>query len=433
MIVGAGFAGFHAARTLARLARGAVEIVLVNPNDYFLYFPLLPEVTAGILEPRRVTVPLATGCPGVRFVLGTVYGVDRVCRRVAYLDARGDHQSLGYDRLVITVGSVNKLLPIPGVAERAYGFRSMAEALYLRDHLIREVEIANTADDPERRAACRTFVVVGAGYTGTEVAAHGQLLTKDAAERCPGLGDRQVRWLLVDHAPRLLPELDPRLSHAAHKVLAKRGVEIRLRTTVEEASYEGVRLSDGEFVPSRTLIWCVGVRPDPVIEDLGLTTIRGRLVVDAYLNVPGHPEIYACGDAAAVPDLTRPGEITGMTAQHAQRQGKRVAHNIAASYGHGTRKPYKHRNLGFVVDLAGWRAAANIRGVALSGVPAKVLAGGYHLMAIPGNRLRIAADWTLETVLPRQVVRLGLVPPASVRLAATADAPAPAGAVRRTS
>jgi NADH dehydrogenase len=432
VIVGAGFAGFNAARTLARLARGAVEIVLVNPTDYFLYLPLLPEVTAGILEPRRVTVPLATGCPGVRFVPGTVYGVDRTGHCVVYLDAKGDHRSLAYDRLVLTVGSVNKLLPIPGVVEHAYGFRSMAEALYLRDHLIREIEIANTTEDPAERAACRTFVVVGAGYTGTEVAAHGQLFTRDAAERCPGLGDRSVRWVLVDLAPRLLPDLDPRLSRAAHRVLSKRGVEIRLRTTVDEASHEGVRLSDGELVPSRTLIWCVGVRPDPVIEDLGLPTIRGRLVVDAYLNVPGHPEIYACGDAAAVPDLTRPGEITGMTAQHAQRQGKRAAHNIAASYGHGTRKPYKHHDLGFIVDLAGLSAAANIRGVALSGLPAKVLASGYHLLAIPGNRLRITADWTLETVQSRQVVQLGLVPPAAVRLAATADEPAPPGAVRRT-
>jgi NADH dehydrogenase len=148
--------------------------------------------------------------------------------------------------------------------------------------------------------------------------------------------------------------------------------------------------------------------------------------------VPGHPEISACGDSAAVPDLTRPGEITGMTAQHAQRQGKRVAHNIAASYGHGARKPYKHHDLGFVVDLGGARAAANVLGVALSGVPAKMLAGGYHLMAIPENRLRITADWTLEALQSRQVVQFGLVPPASVRLAATAEEPAPPGAVRRT-
>ncbi|MBC6459817.1 NAD(P)/FAD-dependent oxidoreductase [Actinomadura sp. HBU206391] len=432
VIVGAGFAGFHAARTLSRLARGAVEIVLVNPTDYFLYLPLLPEVTAGILEPRRVAVALTNNCPGIRFLLGTAYGVDRAARRVLYLDARGDHRSLDYDRLVLAVGSVNKLLPIPGVAEHAYGFRSLAEALYLRDHLLREVEIGNATEDPVERAACRTFVVVGAGYTGTEVTANAQLLTKDAVTRCPGPGDQEVRWVLVDIAQRLLPELDLRLSEAAHKVLTKRGVDIRLHTTVEEATSGGVRLSGGEFVPSRTLIWCVGVRPDPLIESLGMTTMRGRLVVDAYLNVPGHSEIYACGDSAAVPDLTRPGEVTAMTAQHAQRQGKRVAHNIAASYGHGERKPYKQHDLGFVVDLGGTRAAANPLGVALTGFPAKVVASGYHLMAIPSNRLRICADWTLEALLSRQVVQLGMVPPSSVRLAATAEAPAPPGAVRRT-
>ncbi|HEV7963599.1 MAG TPA: FAD-dependent oxidoreductase, partial [Actinoplanes sp.] len=176
-----------------------------------------------------------------------------------------------------------------------------------------------------------------------------------------------------------------------------------------EATHDGVRLTDGGFVATRSLIWCVGVRPDPLVEDLGLETVKGRLVVDEYLNVPGHPEVYACGDAAAVPDLTRPGQITPMTAQHAQRQGKRVAYNIAASYGQGKRRPYKHRDLGFVVDLGGPQAAANPLGVPLAGLPAKVVTRGYHLLALPGNRTRVSADWLLNAVLPRQTVQLGIV------------------------
>jgi NADH dehydrogenase len=429
VIVGAGFAGFHAAKTLSRLARGALDIVLVNPTDYFLYLPLLPEVTGGVLEPRRVAVSLATGCPSVRFILGTVYDIDVEGSRVAFRDAKDDYHWLAYDRLLIAVGSVNKLLPIPGVAEHAYGFRSLAEALYLRDDLLRDVEIASATHDPEERAARCTFVVVGAGYTGTEVAANGQLLTKEAAAQCPGVEEEPIRWVLIDIAPRIMPELDRRLGAAAHKVLTARGVEVRTETAIEEASYEGVRLSTGEFIPTRTLIWCVGVRPDPLIERLGLPTNRGRLVVDQYLRVPGHPEIYSAGDAAAVPDLTRPGEITGMTAQHAQRQGQRAGYNIATSYFRSPPLPYKHHNLGFVVDLGGAKAAANVMGVSLSGVPAKVVARSYHLLAVPDNRIRIATEWALDAVLPRPVVQLGVVPPEAVRLAATAEGPSRPGFV----
>src|SRR6266508_230563 len=324
VIVGAGFAGFHAARSLARLSRltkGAAELVVVNSTDYFLYLPLLPEVAGGILDPRRVSVLLA-------------------------------------------IGSVNKLLPIPGVAEHAHGFRSIAEALYLRDQLVRQIELADASEDPEEREARCTFVVVGAGYTGTEVAAQGQLFTKEAARHRPGLREQRLRWLLVDLAPRVLPELDPRLSRTADRTLSKRGMEIRTGTSVKEATSEGVLLSDGEFVRTRSLVWCVGVRPDPLVERLGLPTERGRLLVNEYLNVPDHPELFACGDAAANPF-----------------------------------------------------------GVPLSGLPAKAVTRGYHLLTIPANRPRIAADWVLDALLSRQTVQLGLVRRSAVPLAVETPAP----------
>ncbi|WP_329090809.1 NAD(P)/FAD-dependent oxidoreductase [Streptosporangium sp. NBC_01469] len=409
VVIGGGFAGFTAVRTLSRIAKGAIEIVLINPTDYFLYLPLLPEVAAGILDPRKVAVPLAGDHPGVRHLLATADTVDIEARRVKCTDAEGNHRELGYDRLVIAVGSVNKLLPVPGVAEYAHGFRSIAEALYLRDHLIRQVELADASDDPEERRARCTFVVVGAGYTGTEVAAQGQLLTLAIRARRPGLRDQPVRWILADIAPRILPELDERLSRIAHRTLSERGMEIRTGTSVAEATAEGVKLSDGEFVATKTLIWCVGVRPDPMVESLGLPTVKGRLLVDEYLRVPGHPEIFSCGDAAAVPDLTRPGEYTAMTAQHAGRQGKRAARNIAASYGHGELRPYKHHDLGFVVDLGGTGAAADPLGVPLSGMVAKAITRGYHLFAIPRNRVRIAGSWLLDLLVPRQTVQLDVV------------------------
>ncbi|MGC9664998.1 NAD(P)/FAD-dependent oxidoreductase [Planosporangium sp. 12N6] len=428
LIVGAGFAGYHAARTLVRLARDRAEVVVINPTDYFLYLPLLPEVAVGLLEARRVAVSVPETLPGVRLILGEVYRVDLDARRVRWVNPEGRHAEIGYDRLVLAAGSVNKLLPIPGVTEYAHGFRGVPEALYLRDHLTRQFELADAGDDPHERTARTTFVVVGAGYTGTEVTAQGVLYTDVLHARHPRLAQWRPRWLLLDVAPRVLPELDERLSRTADRVLRRRGVDVRTGVSVAEATHEGVRLTDGSFVATRSLIWCVGVRPDPLVDAIGLETVKGRLLVDEYLNVPGHPEVYACGDVAAVPDLTRPGQLTAMTAQHAQRQGRRVAHNIAASYGAGHRKPYRHRELGFVVDLGGMQAAANPMGVPLSGLPAKAVTRGYHLLALPGNRTRTAADWTLNVLLPRQTAQLGLVRSPAVPLeAATPEVVAGAG------
>ncbi len=410
VIVGAGFAGYHAAHMLSRLARGRAEITVVNPTDYFLYLPLLPEVSVGLIEPRRVTVSVPETLPGVRLILGKVDEMDLGHRQVRWVDPEDRRGQIGYDRLVIAAGSVNKLLPIPGIAEHARGFRGVAEALYLRDHMTRQVELADATDDPDERAARTTFVVVGAGYTGTEATAQGVRYTDVLRRRHPRLADHRARWLLLDVAKRVLPELDERLSRTAGRVLRELGVEVRTGTSVAEATHEGVHLTDGSFVATRSLIWCVGVRPDPLVEDLGLEMRKGRLVVDEYLNVPGYPEVYACGDAAAVPDLTRPGELTPMTAQHAGRQGRRVAHNIAASYGQGRPRPYKHHDLGFVVDLGGPDAAANPLRIPLAGLPAKTVARGYHLLSLPGNRVRTATDWTLDAVLPRQTTQLGLVP-----------------------
>ncbi|MER5456647.1 NAD(P)/FAD-dependent oxidoreductase [Micromonospora sp. NPDC002389] len=415
VIVGAGFAGYHAAKTLSRLARDRAEIVLLNSTDYFLYLPLLPEVAAGVVEPGRIAVPLTGTLNGVRVVIGEADHVDLQNRWVGFTQPEGERNRLAYDRLILAVGSVNKLLPIPGVTEYAHGFRGLPEALYLHDHVVRQIELAEQAEDPAEQRARATFVVVGAGYTGTEVAAHGQLFTDELTAQRPRLPIRP-KWMLLDVAPRVLPELDRRMSRTADRVLRRRGVDVRMGTSVAVATADGVTLTDGEYVPTCSLIWCVGVRPDPFVAQLGLRTEKGRLVVDEYLNVPGFPEVYACGDAAAVPDLTRPGEICTMTAQHAQRQGKLAAYNIAASYGQGRRRPYKHHDLGWVVDLGGKQAAANPLKVPLSGLPAKAVTRGYHLLAMPGNRARVSADWLLDAALPRSAAQLGLIPADAVPL-----------------
>jgi NADH dehydrogenase len=409
VIVGAGFAGFNAARDLSRQMGDSAEVVVVNSTDYFLYLPLMPQVGGGLIAAEHICVSLSRRLPRARFVLGTVQRVDAKQKIVHWAGPEGAAGELSYDRLLLTAGSVNKLLPIPGVADYAHGFRSVAEAMYLRDHITRQLELASVAADPAERAARCTFVVVGAGYTGTEVAAQGQLLTARLARTLPGLAGQPIRWLILDTAPRLLPELDERLSKTADRVLRRRGVEVRTGQSVAEALEGSVHLSTGEKVPTRTLIWCVGVRPDPLVSDLDLETNRGRLVVDEYMAVPGAPDIYACGDCAAVPDLTRPGQVCGMTAQHAQRQGKLVAANVAASLGKGTGKPYKHHDLGFLVDLGGVAAAANPLNIPLSGPAANAITRGYHLTAMSGNRLRVLTDWCVNVVTSPEATSFSVI------------------------
>ena len=417
VVVGAGFAGFHCLRQLERiLPPEAAEIVVVSPTDYMPYLPLLPEVGAGIVDPRHIAVPLSVVLSRTRLVPGHAVGVDFTARACEVQDPEGSRRSLHWDRLVLVPGSVTRTLPIPGLVEHAVGFKTIAEALYLRDHLLEQLELADTGDDLATRQARCTFVVVGAGYTGTELAAQGQLFTQAARRHYPHIGPDELRWVLVDLAPTIMPELGERLSRPALRILRGRGVDVRLRTTVEEVTAGAVRLSDGTIVPTRTLVWCVGVTPGPLTQVLGLHTEKGRIVVDPYLTVPGRPDVFAAGDAAGAPDPSRPGGLTPMTAQHAQRQGKVAARNLAASLGFGTRKAYRHRDLGFVVDLGGWQAVANPLRVPLSGVPAKVITRGYHLWSLPHNRLRVASDWVNDVVEHRQFVRLGLVSGPEARL-----------------
>jgi len=416
VIVGAGFAGFNAARELSRLIGATTEIVVINSTDYFLYLPLMPQVTGGLVESAHICVSLASRLRKMRFVLGTVTHVDARQKTVSWAGPEGASGQVGYDRLILTAGSVNKLLPIPGITDYAHGFRTIAEALYLRDHIVRQLELAALAADPGERAARCTFVVVGAGYTGTEVTAQGQLLTTRLARTLPGLAGQKIRWMLLDLAPRVLAELDPRLSRTAERVLRRRGVEVGTGESVAEAGDGYVQLTTGDKVATRSLIWCVGVRADPLVDGVDLATNRGRLEVDEFMAVPGAPDIYACGDCAAVPDLTRPGQVCGMTAQHAQRQGKLVARNVAASLGKGTKRPYKHRDLGFLVDLGGLAGAANPLHIPLSGPAANAITRGYHLSAMSGNRLRVLTDWTLNGITSPETTSLAVISAKSVSL-----------------
>jgi NADH:ubiquinone reductase (H+-translocating) len=412
LVVGSGFAGFHCMRRLEKLLPAdAADLVLASSADYLLYSPLLPNVASGVVEPRHIAVGLHAALRRAKVALGHVVAVDIAGHSATLRRADGSTVELAWDRLVLAPGGVTRTFDIPGVAEHGLGLKTLAEAAFLRDHVLRELENADAADDPDRRRACCTFVVVGAGYSGTETAAQMQLVTTRAAAYYPRLRPEHMRWVLVDLAPRVLPELGRRLGDKAMEVLRGRGVEVRLGTTVEEATGDAVRLSDGETIPTHTLVWCTGVTPSPLIETLGLPTERGRLKVGANLQVPDAPDVFAFGDAAAVPDLTRPGKLTGQTAQHAQRQGRTAARNVAASLGVGRAVDYRHHDLGFVVDLGGFEAVASPLGLALGGLPGLVVTRGYHVLALPspGNRIRVSLDWLLDWATRPQLARLGFL------------------------
>jgi NADH:ubiquinone reductase (H+-translocating) len=412
LVVGSGFAGFHCVRRLEKLLPAdAADLVLASSADYLLYSPLLPNVASGVVEPRHIAVGLHAALRRAKVALGHVVAVDIAGHSATLRRADGSTVELAWDRLVLAPGGVTRTFDIPGVAEHGLGLKTLAEAAFLRDHVLRELENAAAADDLDRRRACCTFVVVGAGYSGTETAAQMQLVTTRAAANYPRLRAEHMRWVLVDLAPRVLPELGRRLGDEAMQVLRRRGVEVRLGTTVEEATGDAVRLSDGETIPTHTLVWCTGVTPSPLIDTLGLPTERGRLKVGADLKVPDAPDVFAFGDAAAVPDLTRPGKLTGQTAQHAQRQGRTAARNVAASLGVGRAVDYRHHDLGFVVDLGGFEAVASPLGLALGGLPGLVVTRGYHLLALPslGNRIRVSLDWLLDWAMRPQLARLGFL------------------------
>jgi NADH dehydrogenase len=412
VIVGSGFTGFECARRLTRILRknhADVDVTIVSPVDYMLYTPLLPDVAGGVVDARFVTIPLANALRKIRIVRGRVASVDFDRHTLHYDDPEGRSRDMPWDRLVLTPGSVTRLFDIPGLATYGRGLKSAAEALYLRDHFLEQLELANIDDDSERARARRTVVIVGASYSGTELAAQMRALADAAAEQM-AFDRGSVRFLLLDMADQVMPEVGERLGTAAMNVLRERGIEVRLGTSLKEVHADHVVLTDDSRVDTHTVAWVAGVTGAPVIADLGLETERGRVKVGTDLQVPGRPDVFAAGDAAAVPDLTQPGKITPPTAQHATRQAKVLARNVAASLGYGSVKPYKHRNMGLVVDLGPRYAVANPLNVHLSGLPAKFVTRAYHLYAIPRfvNRWAVSLAYLTDAVFDRSVVSIGL-------------------------
>ncbi|WP_326751081.1 NAD(P)/FAD-dependent oxidoreductase [Streptomyces hirsutus] len=413
LVVGAGFAGVECVRRLERkLSPDDARITLVTPNSYQLYLPLLPQVASGVLTPQSVALSLRRSTKyRTRIIPGGAIGVDLKAKVCVIRGITGRIVDEPYDYIVLTPGSVTRTFDIPGLTEHAFGMKTLAEAAYIRDHVIAQLDLADAIEDPAERASRLQFVVVGGGYAGTETAACLQRLTHAAVERYPRLDPGLIKWHLIDIAPKLMPELGEKLGRSAQEILTRRGIEISLGVSIAKAGPTEVTFTDGRVVPTRTLIWTAGVVASPLIATLGAETVRGRLAVTADMCLPGADGVFALGDAAAVPDHAKgvEGAVCPPTAQHALRQGRQVADNVIATLTGRPLRPYHHKDLGLVVDLGGTDAVSRPLGVELRGLPAQVAARGYHWSALRTNvaKTRVMTNWLLNSIAGDDFVRTG--------------------------
>ncbi|RPK73371.1 NADH dehydrogenase-like protein YjlD [Streptomyces sp. ADI97-07] len=412
LVVGAGFAGVECVRRLERsLAPGEADIALVTPFSYQLYLPLLPQVASGVLTPQSVAVSLRRSRRHrTRIVPGGAIGVDTKAKICVIRKITDEIVNEPYDHLVLAAGSVTRTFDIPGLVENAQGMKTLAEAAYIRDHVISQLDLADASQDEAERESRLQFVVVGGGYAGTETAACLQRLTANAVRHYPRLDPKLIKWHLIDIAPKLMPELGDKLGVTAMEILRKRGIEVSLGVSVAEAAPDKVTFTDGRVLPCRTLIWTAGVAASPLVATLGTETVRGRLAVTPEMQVPGADGVFALGDSAAVPDLAKgDGAICPPTAQHAMRQGRVLADNLIASLRGRPLQQYVHKDLGLVVDLGGRDAVSKPLGIELKGVPAQVVARGYHWTGLRTNvaKTRVLTNWLLNAIAGDDFVRTG--------------------------
>jgi NADH dehydrogenase len=399
LVLGGGFAGGYVARLLGR--RGAT---IVSIDNYMLYTPMLPEAASGTLEPRHIVVPLREMCPHAELILGRATDHDEA-RRVLHVETAEGALEVGYEELILAPGAVSRTLPIPGLADHALGFKDLADAIYLRNHVLRELEAADAETGPAGLSAHLTFVFIGAGYAGVEALAELSDLTRDALRFYPKLRGAPQRWVLVDAAPKILPEIPSRLGEYAAQQLTARGCEVRVGTTLERVEQRTAVLSDGTRIPTHTLVWTAGVQARPLLSRWHFDVDeRGRIKVDEHLRVVGRRHVWALGDAAAVPNAATPGRIDPPTCQHALRQARRLAKNLQQPP-----RPYRYRMLGQVATLGRHKGIADIVGLRFRGFPGWFITRTYHLYQLPlvGRKLRVVVDWTVALFFRRDLAELG--------------------------
>jgi NADH:ubiquinone reductase (H+-translocating) len=413
LIAGGGFGGFYAARTLERiLPAGSAHMTLVNDANFMLYTPLLPGAAGATLDPRHVVMPLRPQLDRSELLIGTVLKGDPSERTIEVIRLEGELMSVGYDQLIVALGSVSRTLPIPGLAENAIGFKSLSDATALRNQVLDCLDIAETLEDPARRSEYLGFVFIGAGYAGVEGLAELQDFASQMIRLYPHCQAHGMRWVLAEARQQIMPEVPSSLSSFAATELRGRGIEVHSATTLAAVDERSATLSTGVVIPARTVVWTAGVTPAPAVAQLGLPLDpAGRILVEPTTRVQGHHGIWAIGDCAAVPDPARACKPCPPTAQHAIRQGRRAAANVAATLGTGTVRPFRYKSMGFVAELGRSNGVAITLGLRWRGLPAFLIARTYHLLLMPGlgRKLRLLVDWNVALIFGRDASSPGLL------------------------
>ena len=425
LILGGGFAGLNTAAHLEKLLgrRPDLQITLVSRDNYSLFTPMLSEVAGGGIEPSHIVNPIRGFLKRTEFREGIVRRIDLERQTVETEHPQSHAPSmLAYDRLVLALGSVTNYRGLPGVRENSFGLKTMADAQAIRDHVLSVLEQAALVERPEQRACMLTMLIAGGGFSGAELCGALQDFVERALRLYPNIDASEIRIVLAHPGPRILPEVSSELGDYAAEALRRRGVEVRLNTKVQSATAHSVTLSGDETLMTHTLVWTAGTAPSPVLQGIGCNLDkRGAITVDPYLEVPGQPGVYALGDCACIAD-PRTGKPYPPTAQHAIREAKVAARNIAASFGVGEREQFVFDTVGQLAVLGHRSAVAELRGWRFSGFPAFWMWRSVYWSKLPRieRQIRVAVDWTLDMVFPPDTVQIG-----SGSIALEADHPAP--------
>ena len=413
VILGGGYGGIYTALKLQKAARrGRIHLSLISEENYFLAHPMLAEVVSGSIEPPHIVNPIRRMLPHIDFHQARIQAVEVEGRTVVINKHGGSttYNRIPFDHLVIAVGSRTDLSRLPGMAEHAFPFKTLGDAFFLRNQLISVLEEAEVETEPQAKQELLTFVVAGGGYTGVEVASEINSFTREAAKSYRQIDPSEIKVILLHRGSRILPVLPDRLAEFSHRVMERRGVEVRIGTSIMGATAQSAILGNGETISTRTLVVALGSAPNPLLDALpGAKGTRGRLLVDDTLSVPDCPGIWAVGDCAAVPDV-RTGQTCPPTAQYAIRQARHVARNILASVNGKSLRPFSHRNLGVFVPLGRFSGAAEVLGIKVSGFIAWWLYRSFYLYQLPRleRKVRVITDWTLELFFHRDIVQMDI-------------------------
>ncbi|GAA3999599.1 NAD(P)/FAD-dependent oxidoreductase [Allokutzneria multivorans] len=407
---------YTALRLQSKLKAGEASVTVVDPQPHMTYQPFLPEAAAGSIEPRHVVVPLRKALKRCHVLTGRVTKISHA-DKVATVELPDGHvEELGYDVLVSALGSVARTLPIPGLAERGIGFKTVGEAILLRNHVLSRMDLAATTLDPELRRRLLTFVVIGGGYAGIEALAELEDMSRYATRYYENIKPEDMRWVLVEATGRVMPEVSPRMGVYTVERLAERGIQVYLDTRVKSMVDGHVVLDDGTEFDSETIIWTAGVKANPVLENTDLPRdSRGRVRCTSTTQIEGLRDAWSAGDCSAVPDLAKveqdPQAMCSPSAQHAVRQARQMADNIVAVLRGKQPKPYRHKHVGSVASLGLYRGVAELFGVRVKGFPAWFIHRTYHMSRMPtfNRKFRIVMDWTLALLFRREVVSLGQI------------------------